>query len=143
MVALVSAQRLVKVPEGRELNEMARDSYSYLHLPMVAGIVLVAFGLKTTIAHSGDHLADTSAFALLGGVAAYLLGHVAFRYRQIHTLNRQRLGLAIVLLILVPVATAVPALVAVAIANVLIWALIAFETRRYGEARNRLRRSAA
>jgi low temperature requirement protein LtrA len=143
VVALVSAQRLAKIPEGRELNEMARDSYSYLHLPMIAGIVLVAFGLKTTIAHNGDHLADVPAFALLGGIAAYLLGHVAFRYRQIHTLNRRRLGLALVLLILVPVATTVPALVALGIANLLIWTLIAFETRSYGEGRERLRRQAA
>ncbi|HWM54142.1 MAG TPA: low temperature requirement protein A [Solirubrobacterales bacterium] len=146
VVALVSAKRLAKIPEGRELNEMARDAYSYLHLPMVAGIVLVAFGMKATIAHPGDHLADTPTFALLGGVAAYLLGHVAFRYRQIQTLNRQRLGLALVLLILVPAATAVPALVALvalAIVNVLIWALIAYETRSYGEGRERLRREAA
>jgi low temperature requirement protein LtrA len=142
VVALVSARRLAKIPEGRELNEMARDSYSYLHLPMVAAIVLVALGLKTTIAHSGDSLGDVPAFALLGGLAIYLLGHVAFRYRQIQTINRQRLGLAIVLLLLVPVATAMPALVTLAIANLLIWALIAFETRRYGEGRGRVRRPA-
>jgi low temperature requirement protein LtrA len=143
VVALVSARRLSKVPEGRELNEMARDSYSYLHLPMVAGIVLVALGLKTTIAHSGDSLDDVAAFALLGGLAVYLLSHVAFRYRQIRTINRQRLGLAIVLLILVPAATAIPALLALAIANLLIWGLIAYETHRYGEGRNRVRRPAA
>ncbi len=80
------------------------------------------------------------AFALLGGLAIYLLGHVAFRYRHVHTINRQRLLLAIVLLILVPVATEVPALVAVAVANVLIWAMIAYETRMYGEGRHRVRR---
>ena len=96
----------------RAQNEMARDSYSYMHLPMVAGIVLVALGLKTTIGHFDDHLHTVPAFALLGGVALYLLGHVAFRYRHVHTINRQRLLLAIVLLILVPVATEMPALVA-------------------------------
>ena len=53
---------------------MARDSYSYLHLPMVAGIVLVALGLKKTIGHFDDHLDTVPAFALLGGVAIYLLG---------------------------------------------------------------------
>lgn len=122
---------------------MARDSYSYLHLVMVAGIVLVALGLKVTIGHSGDHLHTVPAFALLGGLAIYLLGHVAFRYRHVHTINRQRLLLAIVLLTLVPVATEVPALVALAIANALVWALIAYETRRYGEGRQRVRRPQA
>ena len=52
------------------------------------------------------------AFALLGGVAVYLLGHVAIRLRGAHSLNRQRLLLAVVLLALIPVATEVAALVA-------------------------------
>ncbi|MFP5389351.1 MAG: low temperature requirement protein A, partial [Thermoleophilia bacterium] len=93
--------------------------------------------------HTSAHLHTVPAFALLGGLAIYLLGHVAFRYRHIHTVNRRRLLLAIVLLILVPVATEVSALVALAFVNVLIWALIAYETRLYGEGRQRLRRPQA
>jgi len=143
IVAIVSARRLADAEVGRTQNEMARDSYSYFHLVMVAGIVLVALGLKTTIGHFGDHLHAVPAFALLGGLAAYLLGHVAFRYRHIHTVNRHRLLLAIVLFLLVPVATAVPALVALAVANLLIWAMIAYETRNYGEGRRRVRRPEA
>ena len=80
VVALVSARRLARTPEGRERNELARDSYSYLHFPMVAGIVLVALGLKKTLGHVGDPLDTVPAFALLAGVALYLLGLVAFRY---------------------------------------------------------------
>lgn len=139
IVALVSGRRLASADEGRVRNELARDSYSYIHLIIVAGIVLVALGMKTTIGHVGDHLSADPAFALMGGLAIYLLGHVAFRYRHVRTINRQRLLLAIVLLILVPVATEVPALAALAIANVLIWAMIAYETRGYGEARERVR----
>ncbi len=44
VVALVAARRLEHAPPGRVQNEMARDSYSYLHFPMIAGIVLVALG---------------------------------------------------------------------------------------------------
>ncbi len=143
VVALVAGRRLERAEKGRQLNEMARDSYSYLHLPMVAGIILVAFGLKVTIAHHADHLHAVPAFALLGGLAAYLLGHVAFRFRHVHTINRQRLGLAAVLAILVPVATELPALATLAIANALIWAMIVYETRLYGEGRRRVRRPAA
>ena len=143
IVAIVSARRLGETEPGRVQNEMARDSYSYVHLIMVAGIVLVALGLKTTIGHFDDHLHAVPAFALLGGLAIYLLGHVAFRYRHIHTINRQRLLLAIVLLILVPVATEVPALAALAVANLLIWAMIAYETRLYGEGRHEVRRPQA
>jgi low temperature requirement protein LtrA len=143
IVAIVAGRRLAEAEVGRTQNEMARDSYSYMHLVMVAGIVLVALGLKTTIGHTGEHLHAVPVFALLGGLAIYLFGHVAFRYRHIHTINRQRLGLGIVLLILVPVATEVPALVPVAVANLLIWAMIAYETRSYGEGRHRVRRPQA
>ncbi len=139
VVAIVAGRRLADAEPGRAQNEMARDSYSYMHLVMVAGIVLVAFGLKTTIGHHGDHLHAVPAFALLGGLAIYLLGHVVFRYRHVRTVSRRRLLMAIALLILVPVATEVPALVALAVVNLMIWALIAYETRSYGEGRQRVR----
>jgi low temperature requirement protein LtrA len=142
VVALISARRLGEAEAGRAQNELARDSYSYIHLAMVAGIVLVAFGLKVTIGHLGGHLGAVSAFALLGGVAIYLLGLVGFRYRHVRTINRQRLGLAIVLLLLVPVATAVPAVLSLAVVDVLIWAMIAYENHGYDERRDRLRREA-
>ena len=69
VVALISARRLGEAEVGRVQNELARDSYSYIHLLMVAGIVLVAFGLKVTIGHHDEHLHDVPAFALLGGLA--------------------------------------------------------------------------
>ncbi|HEX8959093.1 MAG TPA: low temperature requirement protein A [Solirubrobacterales bacterium] len=140
VVAIVSARRLAEAEPGRVRNEMARDSYSYMHLWMVAGIVLAALGLKVTIGGATAHLDVVPAFALLGGVALYLLGHVAFRYRHIRTVNRHRLMLAIVLLALVPVAMELPAIAALAVVNALIWAMIAYETHIYGEGRQRVRR---
>jgi len=142
VVALVSARRLGEAETGRAQNELARDSYSYIHLLMVAGIVLIAFGMKVTIGHHGEHLHDVPAAALLGGLAVYLIGLVAFRYRHVHTLNRHRLGLAIVLLFLIPVGTQVAALISLAVAVVLIWAMIVFEHTHYGPGRAQLRREA-
>ena len=143
VVALISARRLGEAEVGRVQNELARDSYSYIHLLMGAGIVLVAFGLKATIAHYDENLHAVPAFALLGGLAVYLLGLVAFRYRHVHTLNRRRLGLAIVLLFLIPVATAIPALLTLAVAVVLAWLLIGVEHRGYGPNREQFRREAS
>ena len=91
VVARVAEHRLSNAEAGREQNEIARDSYSYLHFPMVAGVVLIALGMKKTLADVEDPLKLIPTVALLGGTAAYLLAHVAFRYRNIHTLNRQRL----------------------------------------------------
>jgi low temperature requirement protein LtrA len=142
VVALISARRLGEAEPGQVQNELARDSYSYIHLLLVAGIVLMALGMKVTIGHASAHLHDVPAFALLGGVSVYLLGLVAFRYRHIRSVNRQRLGLASVLLILVPVATAVPALISLTVAVVLIWGMIAYEHRGYGPGREQLRREA-
>jgi low temperature requirement protein LtrA len=139
VVALVSARRLIRAPEGRERNELARDSYSYLHFPMVAGIVLVALGLKKTLGHVEDPLETVPAFALLAGVSVYLLGLVAFRYRHIGTINTQRLLLALVLLALFPAAVELPALATLALVTVLLWAMIVYETIGYGEGRARVR----
>jgi low temperature requirement protein LtrA len=139
VVALVSRRRLMNAPEGRLRNELARDSYSYMHFPMVAGIVLAAFALKTSLAHVEDPLDTVPAFALLGGVSAYLLGLVGFRLRHVHTINRQRLAVAILLFALLPAATHVPALLTLALVTALLSAMIAYETRSYGEGRDRVR----
>lgn len=139
VVFLVAAKRLAEATPGLEQNAMARDSYSYLHYLLIAGIVLVALGLEKTLEHVGDHLHVVPAFALLGGLAAYLLGHVAFRYRHIYTINSRRLGLAALFLALLPLALQIPALATLALVTALLWALIAYETRIYGDARYRLR----
>jgi low temperature requirement protein LtrA len=140
VVALVTARRLTLATEGRERNMLARDSYSYLHFPMVAGIVLAALGLEKTLAHVDEKLDGVHAFALLGGVAVYLLAHVALRLRNARTVNVQRLVLALGLFALVPVATYVPALATLGGVNALLWAMISYETIRiYDERRYQLR----
>ena len=139
IVALVSARRLVRAPEGRVRNELARDSYSYIHFLLVAGIILLALGLKKALGHPTDPLDDVPAFALVGGVAVYLLGLVAFRYRHIQTVNWHRLGLALLSLALFPLATELSALVMIGLLNVLFWTMIGYETRGYGEDRAEVR----
>jgi low temperature requirement protein LtrA len=139
VVALVSARRLGEAEPGRVQNALARDSYSYLHLFLVAGIVLTAFGLKTVIAHTGAHLHWVPAFALLGGIALYLLGLVAFRYRQKHTLNRIKPVCAVALLVMIPVATAIPSLASLAVATALLAVLVGREHVGYDERRDELR----
>jgi low temperature requirement protein LtrA len=99
--------------------------------------------MKKTLGHVEEHLHTEPAAALLGGAALYLLAHVAFRYRQVRTLNTRRLGLAIALVLLIPPATALPALATLAIVTALLIALIAYETHSYGPARDRVRHELA
>jgi low temperature requirement protein LtrA len=140
VVALVAARRLERATPGRIQNEMARDSYSYLHFLMVAGIVLVALGMKKTLGEVEDPLKTVPAFALLGGLAAYLLGHVAFRYRHIRTINRRRAALSLTLLAFLPIATEIPALATIGAVAAAAWLLVVVDTRSYGGGRGRVRR---
>ncbi|MGL5823306.1 MAG: low temperature requirement protein A, partial [Nocardioides sp.] len=110
VVALVSTRRLVSAEPGPEQNTMARDSFSYLHYPMIAGIVLVALGLKKTLGDPGAYLYWESATAMLGGAAVYVVALSAFRRRNMGQFNRPRLWLAAALLTLIPVATQVTAI---------------------------------
>jgi hypothetical protein len=84
-----------------------------------------------------------AAAALIGGVAVYLLGHIAFRWRQVHTLSRQRSVAMVVVLLLYPVALTVPALVTLILVLLLLCALIAYEVTRFAEARDRVRHELA
>jgi low temperature requirement protein LtrA len=143
LVALVAERRLSQAAIGREQNEVARDSYSFLHFPMVAGIVLVALGLKKTLEHVDDPLKLVPAAAMLGGVAIYLLAHVAFRWRNVHRFSVQRVVCALAMLALVPLALELPALASLAIATALLWVLIAYETVHFAELRDRLRHQLA
>jgi len=139
VVALVAERRLAEAEPGREQNEMARDSYSYLHFPMVAGIVLLALGMKKTIGHVEDPLKLVPAVALLGGTALYLLAHVAFRYRHIRTLNTRRMACAALLLAFIAAAVEIPALATVAVVAAVLVVLIVVETRSYGDSRAQTR----
>jgi low temperature requirement protein LtrA len=139
VVAIVAGRRLARAEEGRERNEIARDAYSYLHFPMVAGIALIAVGLKRMIGNVDDPLKLVPAVALLGGAALYLLAHVAFRLRNMRTLNRRRLVCAIVLLALLPAGATLPALVTLGLLAVLLCALVAYEALRYADVRERAR----
>jgi low temperature requirement protein LtrA len=140
-VVAIVAERRLREAAGRAQLTMARDSYSLLHLPMVAGIVLFAAGVKKTLADMGEPLSAAPAFALCGGVALYLIAHVLFRLRNVRTLSRQRLVVSAALLALVPLAIEIPALVTLSAVAALCVGLIAYEAIRFAEARGRVRQA--
>ena len=120
---------------------MARDSYSYIHLLLIAGIVSLALGGKKTIANVDEPPKLVPAVALCGGVALYLLGHVAFRLRNIGTLNKQRVVVAAIAALLILPATEIDALATMALLAALTAGLITYEAIRFSEARRRIRAS--
>jgi low temperature requirement protein LtrA len=140
-VAAIFARTRLMQTTGLELHRLALHAYSYLHLPLIAGVVLFALGLKTTVGDVGAVLDTIPAVALCGGVALYLLGLVAFLFRATRRIFRRRTIGAAVLLALVPLATAVPALAALACVAAVCAFVVAYEAIRHREHRIRVRRA--
>jgi low temperature requirement protein LtrA len=141
VAALVAARRLEEA-EPRERALMARDSFTYLHLPMVAGIILFSLGVKKTLDHTGDPLEIVPAVCLCGGIALYLAAHVLFRLRNVHTLNARRLATGVVCAALVPVAIELPALATLGVLAALVGGSIAYDALHFAQARARIRHAA-
>ena len=133
-VAFVTQARLAEMT-GTARAALARDAYAYLHLPMVAGIVLFALGLEATLADVEAPLGTVFAIGLCGGVALYLLAHVALRLRIGGGWGRGRPIATILLLGLIPIAGEVPALLTLGLVTVVSTALIAYEVLRHRESR--------
>jgi low temperature requirement protein LtrA len=107
LVAAIAQRRLA---EAEERTLLARDAYAYLHVVIVAGILLSAVGDEIVIAHPTDELSDSQLAAVVCGPALYLLAHVALRLRMTHALSRRRLGGAIACLAVAAIGTFVSAL---------------------------------
>jgi low temperature requirement protein LtrA len=134
-VVAVAAERRFTRARGHARILMARDAYSYLHLPMIAGIILVALGIKKTIGHVDDPLKTVPAAALLGGVAMYYGSHVAFRLRNMGTVNAPRVLAALACIALIPVATEIDSLGALALTAAVAASVIVYETVRFVDER--------
>ena len=133
----IRGERMLGDAQGPERVALARDLYTYLHFPMIVGIVLFAFAMKDIVGHVGDELDSVTAFALCGGSALYLLTYSAIRIRveRRRRMSRGRLVAALLLILLLPVATMVPALAALALVTAVWLALHTYELVRWREAR--------
>jgi low temperature requirement protein LtrA len=141
----IRGRQLLSDRSGEERTAIARDVYTYLHLPMILGVVLFAFAMKVTLAHLHDELGTIEAIALCGGPALYLFAYVALRFRISRTFGRGRLTAAVACALLIPVALVVPALVALALVAGVWVSLHAYELIWWRDARAeaRMRRSPA
>jgi low temperature requirement protein LtrA len=134
VAAIFQRMRLVEA-SGVEQIRLALDAFSYLHLPMVAGIVLFAFGLEAALHDVDEPLETVPAVALCGGASLYLFGHVASLFRATGRVFRRRTIGALVLLALIPVAATVPALAALVFVSLVPSLVVAYEAIRHREDR--------
>jgi low temperature requirement protein LtrA len=144
--ALQGEHALATEPEATRAR-LARDAYSFWHLPLVGSIVFVALGMKKVLEYVGgddghdlgDALHGAGLYALYIGVVVYLLGHVGFKWRTTHHLAVPRLAAAVLLVLLAPLAEQFPAMAALALVTAVVVGLIAFESVRYAEHRDQVR----
>jgi low temperature requirement protein LtrA len=122
LVATIAERRLA---EASNRTVLARDAYTYLHVVIVAGILLCAVGDELVIAHPTDELPNAELLAVVCGPALYLLAHVALRLRMSGTLSSRRLAGAVACLAVAAVGTFVPALVVAALLLGVLVAVIA------------------
>jgi low temperature requirement protein LtrA len=133
----IRGERMLGDLQGAERVALARDAYTYAHFPMIVGIVLFAFAMKTIVGDVGEELDSVAAFALCGGSALYLLTYSAVRMRIERRVrfSRGRFVAALVLLLVLPLATALPALAALALVTGIWLALHTYELVWWREAR--------
>lgn len=87
-----------------ERGRVATAGYTYLHLAIVAGIVLAALGLEDATAHiaEAEGFGLFGATALGGGVSLYLAGTAFFAHRVIGDWLVVRVSAATVFLLAIP-----------------------------------------
>ena len=144
--ALLGERALINEPPETRAR-LARNAYSFAHLPLMLGIVLVAFGLKEVLLYVSDSshhtltepLPSVALAALVGGVVLYLLGHVIFKWLTVHTVSVVRVAAAAVLLLTIPVIAGLPALVELAVVTFVVTCAVVVESVIFAESRRKIR----
>ncbi len=106
----------------------AADGYSYLHLLIVAGIIVFAVGAKIAVAHAARPLSTGAALTMCGGVALFLVGHAAFRARMLGTVAWGEIVAAVACVVPFALASSVAAAVTAGVLTAVLVAFVGWET---------------
>ena len=119
------AQRHLELSENRTV--LARDAYTYLHVVIVAGVIVSAVGDELVIAQPTEALPGFEVGTVVAGPAIYLLAHALFRLRMAGSVSWRRLGGALACLVVGLTGAFVPALIVGALLIAVLVAVIASE----------------
>lgn len=138
----VAGHRTLQASTGARRGALARDAYAYLHLPMIAGLMLLAFGLRKLldlIAHpSGPAHAPLGHATLFTGVIVYLLANQAFWWRIRREIRWFRVCGILLIAALAPIASPLPPLWTLAMLTTVSTAVMVIDTRRTADLRRHL-----
>jgi low temperature requirement protein LtrA len=146
-VTAMITERALAAAQGARQIALARNGYSFLHLPMIIGIIMMSLGMKKVLGYVGgddghsltDPIYGVPLAALYGGAALYLLAHVGFKVCLTGVVNRARLVVVVLLLALIPAVAVLPALATLAVLAAVLVALIAYETVHHSGIRHEIR----
>ncbi len=148
-VRAIAAERVLRRTHGAARAALARDAYTYLHLMMVFGIILLSLGIKRILAAIVDPAASDDRVAthgidpyvLYGGVVVYLVALFAFQVRTVRRISPYSVFVLVVLAGMVAVANRLPALAALALLTGTVVLAKAGQVLRSRGQRQRIRRS--
>ena len=135
-VVAVVAERVLRDSHGLRRTTLARDSYTYIHLLFVGGIVFAAMGLYLLV--SQEHV-DAGRYALDGGIALYLFGHLLFRLRNLGSVNSGRVVALVVALAFIPLTSRAASLTQLLLPAILLGALVGWEVWTFRTWRTEIR----
>ncbi len=149
-MAALAVEHALKQARGERRIKIARNCYTFWHFPMIVGIIALSLGLKKVLYYVGDESHHTlrdamygvPLYALYGGVVLYLVALVGFKHYGTGKVSSSRVVAAIVLLALIPLAAALPALASLSILCAVLGAMVTWETLRYPDHRDEIRHGA-
>ncbi|AFT98275.1 low temperature requirement protein A [Nocardia brasiliensis] len=146
-VAALSIEHELKHADGARQIKIARGAYTFWHFPMIVGIIGLSLGLKKVLYYVGDASHHTLSdalygiplFALYGGVVLYLVALIGAKHYATGAISVPRVLTVVLLLALIPLAAALPALISLTMLCAVLTALTLFETVRFAQPRDQIR----
>lgn len=140
-----AAQLVLEASQGRDRIALARDAYIYLHLPIIAGLMLLALGGEEGLRYLGSPEVDIrkpvpglGALLVMASVALYFLGLAAFQLRALGTVLWTRVAIVLFFAALVPVAGRIPSALALGLLGAGCIGLVIAETVLLADSRRTL-----
>jgi low temperature requirement protein LtrA len=120
------------ISSSEDPGRLGRSAYTYFHIPMIAGIIVMAAADELTVAHPGDRGTAASVALTLGGTALFLVGHAFFKWAVFGVLPWSHVVAIAALAALMPVGFAIPALVLSGAAGLIVVVLAVWDTLAHG-----------
>ena len=127
--AMPALEHALASSEGTEQSNIARDSYSFVHFLMLAGVVAYAAAIREGIAHATSTLAPSATVALALGMALFVGGMAAALWRATGIVPRGRVAVVLIAGVVIIAATGSSVILVLGVALIATIAIALIERR--------------